>query len=58
MEVVIFVRDVDGGEWEFPDACRFATEDVTNNLMLMDIDDELIGLWSEGRWSYVGVRSN
>lgn len=55
---VVYVRDVRGDEWEYPDAARFATEDVSNNLMLMDSEDTLIGVWAEDQWAYVGVRGS
>jgi len=54
--MIVFVVDSSGDEWLYPSVARFATEDVTNNLMLMDDEDRLVGVWAEGRWSFVGVR--
>lgn len=58
MNIVVYVRDTNGNEWEYPAAARYLTEDVTNNLLLMDDDDTLIGVWAETRWAFVGLRES
>jgi len=52
---MIVVWDDHGGQHEFDDAVRFATEEPVNNLLIFtgDRGDKLCAVFAEGKWVWV-----
>jgi hypothetical protein len=51
----MIIVKVDGGKREHPNATRFYTEDVFNNLCLEDDKERLLAVYAHDKWNSVEV---
>ncbi|WP_176456258.1 hypothetical protein [Mycobacterium marinum] len=52
---MIVVHLVGGETREYPQAARFLTEEVFNNLCVHGEQDELLAVWAQDQWRGVEV---